>query len=473
MKRFLVLISMFVISSAFGQQNCSCDKALDNLIAKIESEYPGFGEKTKDTILYNSFKKQLREEAKSTEEASCFKVLKKYTSFFKDRHIWLSPVIALNDKGFDTSEFIDVDMDKFSKDSKSEINSIEGIWVYSPIENDEVDYKVGITKTKNDEYTGFALPSTLENSKSKRVLFKLSSNDKYESYFPDKYKHIGGFEIYDNTFLYFKEIGRTLIKEGKTLKTSEKQIEKKVGEIQGFRVRQLSKKTVSITLPSFDYPFVEIINNLIEENNNLIENSENLIIDVRGNSGGTGIAYQKLLPYIMTNSIRWMGIEFLATQTLVDGLEGYIETVKDDKEKQGEIERIREDIIRYKNNMGQFVNINDNSFSVQEINYAEKSPKNVIILTDNLVGSSAENLVMASKQSKKVKVLGTVTSGSLDYAAARQFDFGCPEYNLHLPTYRSLRLPDYPIDNIGLQPDIYLDKSIKDWVKYAVDYLEN
>jgi hypothetical protein len=35
-----------------------------------------------------------------------------------------------------------------------------------------------------------------------------------------------------------------------------------------------------------------------------------------------------------------------------------------------------------------------------------------------------------------------------------------------------MRLPDYPIDNIGIQPDIYLDETVKDWVSYALDYLE-
>lgn len=35
-----------------------------------------------------------------------------------------------------------------------------------------------------------------------------------------------------------------------------------------------------------------------------------------------------------------------------------------------------------------------------------------------------------------------------------------------------MRLPDYPIDNIGFQPDIYLDKYVKDWVQFVVDYLE-
>lgn len=94
-------------------------------------------------------------------------------------------------------------------------------------------------------------------------------------------------------------------------------------------------------------------------------------------------------------------------------------------------------------------------------------------MIDKRVGSAAENLVLRAKQSKKVKVMGTVTSGGLDYAAARMFNFGCPEYLLQLPTYRSLRLPDFPIDNIGLQPDIFMDRFVKNWIQYAVDYLEN
>lgn len=102
----------------------------------------------------------------------------------------------------------------------------------------------------------------------------------------------------------------------------------------------------------------------------------------------------------------------------------------------------------------------------------KKSPKQVVILTDKRVGSAAESFVMKVKQSKKLKVLGTVTSGGLDYAAARIFDFGRPEFCCnYLPIVRrdcqTIRL------NIGMQPDIYLDKSTGDLVKFASDYLEH
>jgi C-terminal processing protease CtpA/Prc len=164
-----------------------------------------------------------------------------------------------------------------------------------------------------------------------------------------------------------------------------------------------------------------------------------------------------------------MGVEFLATQTLIDGLEYYITTIEDTNE----IEMYRREIDIYKKNMGQFVNTEDSDNTVQEVIATQKSPEYVVILTDKEVGSAAENFVMAAKQSKKVKVIGTPTYGVLDYGAARKFDFGCSEYELYLPGYRSLRLPEYPIDNIGVQPDIYLDKSVTDYVKFAKEYLEN
>lgn len=474
MKKILFLIPILYFNVLFSQnQSCSCNKAIDNLIEKVESDYPGFAEKTKDSILYNSLKKQLKKEANSTEKDSCLDILRKYTSFFKDSHIWLSPVVKLNQKGLATSEFIDINLDEFLDNSKSKNNTIEGIWEFSPLDNKGINYRVGIIKTKNNGYTGFAIPKKIENSKSNRVLFKLTSNNNYESFFPDKTKHTGSFEIYNDTYLYFDKMRRTLIKENQASKISEKQIEKKIGEIQGFRIRQLSKKTTSITLPSFDYPYVEIIDNLIDQNQNLIENSEYLIIDIRGNPGGTDNAYQNLLPYVMTNSIRWTGVEFLATQTLVDGLEYYISTIKDKKEKQDEIKKWREKIRLYKENMGEFVNSGNSPFRIQNIEFVGKSPKYVAILTDKEVGSAAENFIIAAKQSKKVKIIGTPTYGVLDYGAARKFDFGCSEYELYLPGYRSLRLPEYPIDNIGIQPDIYLDKGVTDWVKFTRDYLEN
>jgi len=87
--------------------------------------------------------------------------------------------------------------------------------------------------------------------------------------------------------------------------------------------------------------------------------------------------------------------------------------------------------------------------------------------------SSEKRLFLMQNRAKNVKIQGTPTYGALDYGSASFFDFGCKNYKLMMPTWRTMRLPEYPIDNIGIQPDIYIDKSVKDWVQFAADYLEN
>lgn len=114
-KKLFFILSVFIVNSTSAQENCKCDVALSKLITKIESDYPGFEEKTKDKIIYSSFKKQLTEEAKATESSSCLEILKRYTSFFRDGHIWIHPATSLNGKRTASTEFIEVDIDKFLK----------------------------------------------------------------------------------------------------------------------------------------------------------------------------------------------------------------------------------------------------------------------------------------------------------------------------------------------------------------------
>jgi len=457
---------------AYAQSVCKCSEALESLVKKVENEYPGFEEKTKNKIIYDSFKQQLKEQATVTDKTKCFDLLKKYTSFFRDGHIWIYPATSINTKGIDSTELVEIDIEKFSTALKTAPTALEGIWKNKFEWTGGAVYEIGVTKNSDGVLVGFVISSTSAFWKPKETKFKLYPNGKYEFYTFDKKLKSGSYEVYNNSIIYFKEAKATFIKDLPQSDLTPEQVKRKVGELYGFGLQKLNDQTLLIILPSFDYPFVDIIKDIVNNNRFLIERSKNLIIDIRGNSGGTDDAYEMLLPYIMTNSIRNMGVEYLATETLVKGLESYIQTVRNNKEKQEEIETVKQWIELYKKNMGKFVNLKERPFSTQTVAYIKKSPEHVVILTDKRVGSSAESFVMKAKQSKKVKVLGTVTSGGLDYASARMFDFGCPEYLLQLPTYRSLRLPDYPIDNIGMQPDIYVDKSIKDWIKFALEYLE-
>ncbi|WP_200911824.1 S41 family peptidase [Pedobacter sp. Hv1] len=471
--RILLTLSIIALTNiVYAQSTCECSVALDRLIKKIETEYPGFEEKTKDKILYDSFKQQLTAQAANTNKTNCFDLLKKYTSFFRDGHIWIYPATSINTTGAGSTDLFTIDIEKFKVGLKTTNVPLEGIWKNKFEWTGGTGYEIGMTKNSDGVQVGFVISSTSAFWKPNETKFRLYPNGKYEFYTFDKTLKTGNYEIYDNSIIYFKEARAAFIKELPQSGLTPEKVRTKIGEFYGFGVKKLSNQTTLITLPSFDYPFVNIIQDMVANNRSLIEGSKNLIIDIRGNSGGTDNAYELLFPYIITNPIRNMGVEYLATQTLVNGLESYIKTVQNNKEKQEEIETIKRWIGLYEKNMGKFVNLKNSVFSIQKVDPAKRSPNHVVILTDKRVGSAAESFVMKAKQSKKVKILGTVTSGGLDYAAARMFDFGCPEYLLQLPTYRSLRLPDYPIDNIGIQPDLYVDKSIKDWIKFALNYLE-
>jgi hypothetical protein len=333
---------------------------------------------------------------------------------------------------------------------------MEGIWKSGA-------YKVGIIKM-NNEYQGFIIEADTNFWKANEIKFTLFENGKANYYLRDHSLSEEAYELVDGWILFFNY--SKYIKEFPKPNLSESEIKLRMEEIDGCYFKKLSEKTALICLSSFEHNYVDRIKKLLTDNKKAIESSENLIIDIRNNLGGTYDAYVELLPYIHTGIVRGLGMEFLATQTLIDGIEGWY----DDEEGK---KKAKEWINVFKGKIGQFVNTDTTEYYTDSIKLAIRSPKQVIILVNRRTASSGEAFVLDAKQSKKVKILGTPTYGALDYGSASFFDFGCKNYKLMMPTWRSMRLPDYPIDNIGIQPDIYLDKSVKDWVQYAVDYLEN
>ncbi|AXY78403.1 hypothetical protein D3H65_32380 [Paraflavitalea soli] len=127
-------------------------------------------------------------------------------------------------------------------------------------------------------------------------------------------------------------------------------------------------------------------------------------------------------------SIRNTTAEFLATQTYIGNLQAYKKTL----DKNAPTDDIDKKIAQLQANLGKFVNFSDSGKPVyiELIPKVAKSPQHIVILADKGTGSSAE-------------------------------------YFLFI-----VRLPDYPVDNIGIQPDLYLDSSVKDWVEFALKYVE-
>ena len=397
--------------------------------------------------------------------------MKKYTTFFKDRHIWILDSEQHNNiakEQRNEPEKLNVNIAEFKRTLAKSMDKLEGIW------KDE-NYSVGIKKTGEAQYTGFIIESDNPSWKEKEIKFQLNGEKDVTYYLSDHSLYTDTYTLYGDYLLHIHNLKSNFINQKNIEKLNTTEIENKINEVDGFYFKKLTAKSSLLRISSFNYPYVERIENLITDNNIAIEDSENLIIDIRNNGGGTDNAYKALLPLISTNPIRNIGNELLITKTLIDGVTNYKNGLveKDPEKNKEEISELENRISIYKDNFGTYVNLNDEIVTIDTIPLPKNSPKQVLILTNERVGSSAENFVLKAKQSKKVKILGTPTSGVLDYANAYFFEFGCDNYKLLLPTYRSLRLPDYPIDNIGIQPDVYIDESIKDWQQFALDYLEN
>jgi hypothetical protein len=465
-KAFLLFIVVIfsVFSRARAQDNC--EKELLKLIVAVESNYPGFAEKTKNKVAYNYIKDDLIKRSSSCKSDGCLALLKEYLTFFRDGHLFIVDNSSyLQRVKMDKKETIKPGNNWYKKITLSK-DSLEGIW-----KNES--FRVGIIKTERNAYKALIISARDPHWKPNDVLFSLNPNyiGNYHSSDTSYYKDT--YSLKDPKTLFFNKTRHYFFKDNEnTLDSID--LENRVNKLLGLYIEKLTPRTTLIKLEKFDYPFVGKIEKLIKDNRQLLESSENLIIDLRDNGGGTTDAFAPLLPYIMTGKTRSMNVEHLITDFLISGIQNYAKGLPDDDVHKSQKSELNKKLIYYKENLGKFVlDPTQGRVEVNSFNQSRKNPTKVVFLVNNKVGSSAEALLLLAKQSQKVKVIGTPTQGVLDYANAYISKYSFNGLPLIIPTYRSLRLPDYPIDNIGIQPDIYLDKTVHNWIQFAIEYLQD
>jgi len=466
MKRLIViLLAIAASATAYSQDDCNCTKSLKRLTAKVEKEYPGFGAYTRDSLAYTSFKEHWLEASMTADNASCLDVLRGYLKYFKHGHI--SIVQKESDTGNTqeaTIDTVDIDVDGFQRYLEDSGDAIEGIWT-SPA------YRIGVVK-KDDGYVGFIISAENAEWKPREIKLRLYHDGKATYFMGDHTQSADEYQVVGGSFLWLPKNKVHFVKEFPRPQLSNEEITRRLNELEGFYIKPISKKTILLRISSFDLAFTDRIKELLAENAQLLESHENLIIDVRGNGGGTDYSYQPILPYLYTNPVRHLGGEYFVTQTLIDSLTSWVNNPENSK--YDDVDDVKRDIQRMNGKIGQFIPYSTNGdYGFTELDSVSASPKQVAILIDGGCASSTEKFLLDAKQSKKVKTLGAPTYGSVDYLSVFEFDFGCDRYILYMPTVRTSRAQGYPLDNIGVQPDIYMDKYVEDWVQYATDYLEN
>lgn len=237
-------------------------------------------------------------------------------------------------------------------------------------------------------------------------------------------------------------------------------------------IKELSDQTLYLYISSLEVDYKILIDSVLQANKNLLKQTPNLIIDIRDSRGGSDDSFSGIIPYMYTSPIRYVGTEIRATEMNALGYENYIKMFeKVDNQKQ--IEKCKRVINQINTNFGNFfVPEGDDVIQIDSSYVRLPFPEKIGVICDKSNGSSDEEFLLTAKQSSKVKIFGRTTSGKLDISNMNFAFSPSGVFWLGYGMTKSFRIPDFCIDDIGLQPDYLIDRTVSDWIRFTQEVLE-
>ena len=234
-------------------------------------------------------------------------------------------------------------------------------------------------------------------------------------------------------------------------------------------LRVLSPRTVLLTLRSFNDKVRAALIALLRDRRRTLESHADWIIDVRENDGGLDSSFDPLLPWLLPNGIVSVDVRVHVTPANIAGWErACAQMAAGDDGCAGRIDPVVRSMKSAR--PGEDITVYGDGVAYLPPTHVAHRPARVAILTDVTCGSSCEQFLLYARQGFDVKLVGRHTYGGLDYSNLRSHDLASGRWRLWYATTRSLRIPDQPVDGIGVLPDVYLPRA--DGAAAAADEVE-
>ena len=479
--RFLFLITVAVVlANPARGQTCTCESNFEWVKKTFEENDAGFQYiiDKKGQAAYNIHNQLMLEKVKTAKTLTeCIGLLYEWLTFFRSGHIGIEQLINDAPASQNVSQTTNaavhetwkVDIPKFEEyiTIKKE-SDYEGVWQIN-------DYKVGIQKDGMN-YIGFIITADVDGWREPglvKLKIEHDGDKLISTFFMRDHSPVksGEPEFIGNNHL---QIGQQTLKRLMPVFPDDPLVENYFKSMLSREpyLEELNATTLYLRIPSFDHNEKQAIDNVISVNKEKILKTENLIIDLRNNGGGSDECFTKLLPFLYTNPIRTVWVEFLSTELNNQRFLDFATTEEYDFDDETR-KWMKESYEKLQSRVGEFVNLFGDDVSITQYDTVFVFPKNIGIIINDGNASTTEQFLLAAKQSKKVKLFGTTTFGALDISNMHTIDSPCNEFRLHYCLSRSMRIPDMTIDDIGLQPDYYLDKTIPQykWVEFVNEIL--
>lgn len=461
----VLLFALFIVQNNYSQ-TCTCESNFQWVKKTFEENDAGFkyiiAKKGKDAYEVHN-RLYLNKIKTLPNNRACADAINTWIRFFRNGHIGIHYI--KEEKTKEDKAKKNIKLDKFGPNYKDFIQYLdqnnsdktEGVWTLN-------GYKIGIKK-RNTDYVGFILES--QNKAWETNEIKTIFNDKGGIYYLGSKieEKITSVKRIGNTYLKLGEI--TLRKAYPEIKEDEK-VEKGYERLNAGKAffEKLNETTAYLRIPLFEISEKPLIDSIIAKNRDIILSTPNLIIDVRNNPGGSDVSYEQIIPFLYTNPIRTVGAEFLSTKLNNQRMLDLSTNTEFDEDSRKTFKKYYDTLNQ---SPGEFVNLFGAKVSTKKMDTVLPYPKNVGIIIHQENGSTTEQFLLMAKQSKKVKLFGKTTHGMLDISNVNIVSSPCKDFELYYGLSKSFRIPDFAIDDIGLQPDYFIDSTIPEygWVDHV------